>query len=426
MDYKIAIPSLGRSDTIMEQTLTTLMRNNIKPTRITVFVVKEEYEEYRKVLPENIAVVIGERGIIEQRKFIHHYYDEGTCVVSIDDDISDIDISLGNCQDLNSFIMCAFDDLYENDAYLWGVYPVWNQFFRKQREQMLTGLTFIIGCFYGVRIRHDEDLETTISMGEKEDTERTLRHYIKDGCVIRYNRIGIKTKFFSPKGGIGNYKKRKQEVNADALRIAEAFNIYGKIVERKNGKKEFKFESIARRMKTDVVTRLDRLDPTEFDNLYARLMKIKIPQIQARTKKYGTSRRGFPTHRAVCLGMVKRRVGKQVCQSVFSVKHPEIHEEVFRIGKKICPFDFTSVHLNHNVPCPPHVDSKNAGVSCIVSFGEYEGGKLIVNGEECDAWCQPYTFNGSVLPHWNTPLEEGSNKYSLVFYNNTTCVVDDE
>jgi hypothetical protein len=70
------------------------------------------------------------------------------------------------------------------------------------------------------------------------------------------------------------------------------------------------------------------------------------------------------------------------------------------------------------------VDDKNTGVSCIVSFGEYEGGKLMVTGVEHDAWCQPLTFNGSVLPHWNTPLEEGSNKYSLVFYNHSGTVTE--
>ena len=317
------------------------------PSQITVFVIQEEYEEYRAALPEAIKVVVGVRGIIQQRKFIHHHYSEGTNLVCIDDDIEAIDITLGNFGDLNSFIISAFDDLDEKDAYLWGVYPVWNKFFRQQRPHTSDGLTFIIGCFYGIRIRHDADLETTVSTGEKEDAERTLRHYIKDGCVVRYNRIGVKTKFFS-KGGIGLYKERKESVKADTFRMAEAFSTYGKWVERKNGKFEFKLEPILRRLSSDIVIKLDRVDPDMFDRLYNMLMKTKIHQITSR-KNGGTGRRLFPNHKSACLGIVKQRVGGAVTQSAFSIKHPDIHDEIWRIGEKICKFPFSSVHLNNNV-----------------------------------------------------------------------------
>ena len=424
MNYQIAIPSLSRCDVLKKMTLASLQYHAMLTSRITVFVVEEEYEEYRAALPDTIKVVVGVRGIIQQRKFIHHHYEEGTNLVCMDDDLERIDISLGGFSDLNSFFMSAFMDLEEKEAYLWGVYPVWNPFFRQQRPHTSDGLIFIIGCLYGVRIRHDADLETTVSTGEKEDHERTLRYYIKDGCVTRYNRIGVKTKFFS-KGGIGLYKQRKDNVKADARRIGEEFSIYGKLVERKNGKLEFKFETIPRRLGTDAVMKLERVNPDVFDCLFSMLMKTKIPQVTSR-KNGGTGRRLFPNHKAACLGIVKQRVGGAVTQSAFSKKHPEIHKEIWKIGEAICPFPFSSVHLNHNVACPPHVDGKNTGVSCIVSFGEYEGGKLMVTGVEHDAWCQPLTFNGSVLPHWNTPLEEGSNKYSLVFYNHSGTVADEE
>ena len=424
MNYEIAIPSLGRCDVLQKMTLNTLRFHGMVPSKVTVFVVEEEYETYRAALQENIKIVVGVRGIIQQRKFIHHYYDVGTHVICIDDDIEQIDLSLGNCRDLNTFFITAFDDLEEKNAHLWGVYPVWNKFFREQRPPMSDGLTFIIGCLYGVIIRHDADLETTVATGEKEDHERTLRYYIKDGSVIRYNRIGVKTKFFS-KGGIGLYKQRKESLKDDAYRIAESFSIYGKLVERKNGKFEFKFESIARRIPSDAVTKLERVSPDEFDTLVMMLSKTKIPRITSKING-GTARKGFDTHNGACLGIVQQRVGRAIAQSAFSKKYPLVHDEIWRIGKKIVPFHFTSVHLNNNVICPPHVDGKNTGVSCIVSFGEYEGGKLMVAGVEYDAWCQPLTFNGSVLPHWNTPLEEGSNKYSLIFYNHGACLIDKE
>lgn len=411
--FQLAIPSLGRSKTIMNQTLKCL--ESLKE-QITVFVIEEEYDDYRAVLPEHIDVVIGVKGIIEQRKFIHHYYEEGTNLVSIDDDITEID-----CEDLHKFITQAFSDLVEHDAFLWGVYPVYNKFFRENKQHLSTGLSFIIGSFYGVRIRHDDDLETTVSTGEKEDTERTLRYFIKDGCVLRYNQVGIKTKFFAANGGMGNFKERSTKVNEDADRIDSAFGIYGKIQQRKNGIKEFKLQAIPRRLKTDVVTELEPLPESMFEELFNMLQKISIPIIYDKTKPDGTARRGFSTHRAAPLGLVRQRLTGLVAESRFSRIHPKIHDEIFRIGKLICPFEFTSVHLNHNVVCPPHVDNKNAGVSCLVSFGKYKGGEIVVNGNQYNACFKPLIFNGTVLPHWNNPLEEGSQKYSLVFYNSGTC-----
>jgi len=423
MDYKIAIPSLGRSKLITEQTFLTLARHGINPSKITVFVVEEEFEEYRKNILENINVVVGVRGIIQQRKFIHNYYEEGTFLICIDDDVADIDLSLGNCIDLNSFFLLAFDDLIEHEAFLFGVYPVWNSFFRKSKEPLSTGLSFIVGSVYGVRIRHDADLETTISHGEKEDAERTLRHYIKDGCVLRYNKIGIKTRFFSNVGGMGNLKQRMKALKEDAERISDAFDIYCKSVERKNGKTEIKMAALPRKLKTDAVVKLDRLEPSDFAPLLEMLNKIKIPKITSRAEG-GTGRRNFSTHHCACVGLVRQRMTAKIEKSAFSKKHPLIHDEIFRLGKMICPFEFTSVHLNKNTVCPRHFDSNNAGVSVIVSFGEYTGGNLVVDGIEYNAWLQPLKFNGSTLLHFNTPLEPGANKYSLVFYNNTNYSKD--
>jgi hypothetical protein len=41
---------------------------------------------------------------------------------------------------------------------------------------------------------------------------------------------------------------------------------------------------------------------------------------------------------------------------------------------------------------------------------------LIIEGETHDAFCNPVTFDGSRLVHWNT-ADLAGNKYSLVFYN---------
>ena len=66
MNYSIAIPSLGRCDILKKMTLASLQYHGMLPSRITVFVVEEEYEEYRAALPDTIKVVVGVRGIIQQ------------------------------------------------------------------------------------------------------------------------------------------------------------------------------------------------------------------------------------------------------------------------------------------------------------------------------------------------------------------------
>ena len=134
-----------------------------------------------------------------------------------------------------------------------------------------------------------------------------------------------------------------------------------------------------------------------------------------------TNRRGFPLgHQAVTFGYTRarfrRKNGNLIDLSNYSIKYPEIYNELLRIGNIYCPFKFTSIHINKNVVCPKHIDSKNVGKSMLVSFGDYTGCKLMIEDVEYDANCSPIIFDGSKLEHWNTDDLEGT-KYSLVFYN---------
>ena len=420
MEYRIAIPSLGRPDKIMKNTISMLQRHNVGLSRVTVFCVADEYDQYRLALPDDVSVVVGVRGIVAQRQFIVDYYPEDTLLLCCDDDLADIDGIPGS---LTEFIEASFYDLAKYDAYLFGIHPCWNAFFRKNNPRISLNLTFIIGTFYGIRVRHSNDLKTTVALNEKEDCERTLRHFIKDGCVIRYGQVGVKTKQFSV-GGLGTIKNRLDDTKTDADRIYEHFGFaYCSVRQSKKGTSEIKLHSIPARTSVDVVKKFSPMAPDSFDLLYSMLAAKSLKLVQTTYGKNGklmcSTRRGFPPHRTACLGLVKQRIGGKIATGAFSKKNPLIHNEIFRIGQSICPFEFTSVHLNHNTQCPPHFDSKNAGESVIVSFGDYEGCNLVVNGTEYNARHQPLSFNGSCLLHYNTPLVSG-NKYSLVFYNSST------
>lgn len=157
-----------------------------------------------------------------------------------------------------------------------------------------------------------------------------------------------------------------------------------------------------------VPIQLKPVNPDEFFMLYEMLESITIPMVNK------DNRRKFPRHRSVVFGLVKQRVSRIVDQSRFSKLYPEIHDEIFRIGN-LLEFNFTSVQLNQNLVCPPHVDSNNIGNSILVGFGDYTGGNIVLNNKEYDINCLPIIFNGSKIEHYNTEITCG-NKYSLVFY----------
>ncbi len=157
----------------------------------------------------------------------------------------------------------------------------------------------------------------------------------------------------------------------------------------------------------------------DFGTLLEMLSKIKLY-----LKRHGSNvnRLGFPEHRGCVWGMVKPKFQKGIRLSRFSRKHPAIYQEILRIGKVICPFPFTTIQMNQGLQCCPHVDSHNKSESVIISFGEYQGCKLVVqiDGKDviCDTLHTPHQFNGSAHLHWNQPFEgESNNKYFLVFFS---------
>jgi hypothetical protein len=160
---------------------------------------------------------------------------------------------------------------------------------------------------------------------------------------------------------------------------------------------------------------LQRLPKSLFASLYSQLDQISL------TKHKGTTRAGFTTGASAVFGLTSvRRIKKgenRIRISAYTKKYPAIAKEIFRIGKRICPFPFKSVYVNHNVSAPKHRDSGNTDLAMIVSFGDYKGGLLVVDGKPADTYLRPVVFNGAECLHFNTGRIVG-NKYSLVFYNN--------
>jgi hypothetical protein len=239
VNIMIVIPSLGRYNHM--KTLTTLKEHNISNDYIKVYVVPEEFDLYKQMYPE-YEIIVGVRGLVAQRQFIMDSYPIGTHLIFMDDDIELIDLSMTSFT-LIDFFEHAFKTCRDKNAYIWGVYPVLNPFFREKREEMSTCLNYIVGAFYGIINRR---IPLTITTGEKEDVERSIQYFIQDGIVLRFNKVGFKTKYYGKTGGLGTLKERIESSKQKSYELFEKYPGYGKVKTRKNGITEFVLKKLTK------------------------------------------------------------------------------------------------------------------------------------------------------------------------------------
>jgi len=281
-DYIIVIPSYNRPEIIQSKTLTLLNRHNIHSRKITIFVAnQEQYDLYKVKIPPMLYgnLVVGVLGLKNQRNFIMDYYPEGTHIVQMDDDLDKIlelvitrkslgqgitkrtmnGMGMGKGQgkpsrrsstrktvkpisNLDEFIRNAFKICKEKGIYLWGVYPLSNP--RFMTPKVTTDLRFIVGPMWGNINRHRPDLRLTID--EKENAERTLQHWVIDHKVLRFNGVGIETKYYKNKGGMQNEgKNRKEEALKSVYYLHNKYPQLTKIyLGKKSGVPEIKLQGV--------------------------------------------------------------------------------------------------------------------------------------------------------------------------------------
>jgi len=248
-NFVVAIPSYNRENIITTKTLQTLKDGGISPRKIYIFVAnKQQYNLYNNLVPKNLynELIIGKKGITEQRKFISSWFPEGQYIVSIDDDVDEIQIlnkrgKLVKLEDINNLFISSYKLLKKEGLYIWGIYPVRNDFFMK--PTITTDLRFIIGILFGYINRHDKRLNPSSHIKSKEDYEQTILYYKMDGGVLRYNFIATKTKF-NAEGGLGN---DRQQMNADSANyLKRKYPDIITIFHRKNGMTEVKLSLLPR------------------------------------------------------------------------------------------------------------------------------------------------------------------------------------
>ena len=224
MDYLVCVPSYKRAETCKRKTLALLHQRKVPASRIIVYVADEaERALYAETLDPHTywTIRVGKPGMGAIRNYITLDHPEGAALLMCDDDLDNIvlrvdDKTIIDCPDLDDLASRAFDLTKQVGLKLWGIYPVKNPMFMKPT---VTGdLRYIEGAFWGILNRHD----VLVTLDDKEDFERSIRRYIKDGGVLRFNFAAMITRFYTEPGGMQE-QRTEVRVTESARYLAETY-----------------------------------------------------------------------------------------------------------------------------------------------------------------------------------------------------------
>jgi hypothetical protein len=236
----IAIPSYQRPEKLRDTTLKYLASESVDPQIITVFLANEEEKTtYQTVLvPGSYGeLVVGVPTISGQRQFIRDFYPEDAEILSIDDDIHKV--KMLNPRPLLEVAERMFQMSREELCTLWGIYPVNNLFFCKER--VIKGRAYVIGCLYGFINKKDCAYPPVCGV---EDKWMSIKRVLIDGAVLRYEGCCPDTTYYA-KGGISELRaKQDHELNVCRAVCAE-FPSETELIKKKNGHWEVSYKTKA-------------------------------------------------------------------------------------------------------------------------------------------------------------------------------------
>lgn len=209
MDWMLAIPSYRRHLIVGQKTLRHAAECGIPRERIHLFVTPEEHAAYvhavdpglvGEILPLSTA-----QDIAATRNAIVDHFHTGK-VVSMDDDLNGMLQLAGDrlvpIHDWAQLFDMGFALAEKNFANLWGVYPVTNHYFMRNKPRV--GLALCLTGCHG-QILRGRACER-VSLPCKEDYERTLQHFMADGAVVRMEWVAMDTVVYKGPGGFNGVR----------------------------------------------------------------------------------------------------------------------------------------------------------------------------------------------------------------------------
>jgi hypothetical protein len=213
MDYVIAIPSYNRPDGVKKKTLAMLARHGIDKERIHIFVASNEQNVLYTQANPDYKIITAQLGLANARNFISDYFPIGKPIMSFDDDITEIKqkagVKMEIIPNLHNFILTGFATCVDRGRRMFGLYPVANGMFMK--DNLRDGLQLCVGGVWGI-LNPGPELRITVEY--KEDYERCILMYLKDGGVIRFDNVTLATVFYKGQGGMVDV--RTKELVAEA------------------------------------------------------------------------------------------------------------------------------------------------------------------------------------------------------------------
>lgn len=208
MSIPVVVPSYLRERCLTRKTLPLLYTRGVSPRDVTVVVgdtaAADSYTAaiHEAGLPVPAIAVSGCPGSIrDTRNWIADNW-RGP-VMEVDDDLTEVSQWVDPkttvpVESLPALFEEGFGHCTAAGATLWGIYPVPNPYF--MRPGIRTDLRYIEAGIFGTILDGGEYQQ--VSLDDKEDYERSIKHYLHDGTVVRIDYYTFRANYYTEPGGL--------------------------------------------------------------------------------------------------------------------------------------------------------------------------------------------------------------------------------
>lgn len=200
---KYAIPSYKRAG--KQETLEFLVRMGVSREDIYIFVqTDEDYALYSGRYADKCNLILrAADGVAKARNNILDFFDGKTDLVMMDDDVSCFSFGYKDTRFCDVESGRQFEETIETmfaitaslNGSMFGLYPVYNEFFMSNDISTKVTVNTVLGFPAGFHLRFRNDFRA------KEDIELCGRILSKGGKVVRFNNVAFKAKHRTNPGG---------------------------------------------------------------------------------------------------------------------------------------------------------------------------------------------------------------------------------